>query len=98
MSFRHALRFAASTHTQVLVAAELLLLSANRQSFVDQNSEQPATKSAFVFELRRTARCYEPTILHGVSRPFRTAEHATCYEVEEPITARKPIIEYRRVL
>ena len=73
---------------------QVQVFAVNHQSFVDHNSKQPATKSAFVFEPRRIARCCEPTILHGIFRSFSTAEHTTCYEVEEPATAGEPSIEY----
>jgi hypothetical protein len=50
-----------------------------------------------VFELRRIAGCCEPAVLDGISRSFSTAEHTTCYEVKQPVTAREPRIEYCRV-
>ena len=72
----------------------VLAKTVNSKSLINEYSQEPAAKSSFVFEVRQFAGCSEPTIVYGEVGPFGTAEHATCDEVKQLATARKPFIKY----
>jgi|SRR6266404_3849933 hypothetical protein len=71
--------------------------SSSSQCFVDQNSEQPAPKSAFMIKVGRVLRGCESTIFDGLFRTFTAPKDSTGYEAEQTITAREPSIELRQV-
>ena len=55
---------------------------ANGQSLVDKNSDQPASKRAFIFEMRRIARCSLPAVLYCNQFFVLVAEQAASDEVQ----------------
>jgi hypothetical protein len=60
----------------------LSLVSAKKdQSLVDKNSEQPASKGAFIFKVRQLARCGPPAVLYGNSYCALIAEYTVSDEV-----------------
>ena len=60
----------------------IISLTDNHQSFVDENSYQPAAESSFVFESRWILRGCGPAVLDHIIRSLRTAEHTASEEVE----------------
>jgi hypothetical protein len=64
------------------------------QSFINENSEEPAAKCAFVFEARRMARSRAPTVFDSIVSLFGPTKNTTCNEVKQPVTPRESDSEY----
>jgi hypothetical protein len=65
----------------------------DKQSFVDQNPQQPAAESAFAYKPSRTTRGRNKAVFYSILGAFFGAEHARCYEVEQAAAATEPISE-----
>src|ERR1700741_1527420 len=74
------------------------LFSANHQSLIDQNPEQPTAKLAFIFKPQKVTRSSAPTTSYGFFRAFRTAKDTTCNEVKQPVAAPEPGIKHQLLL
>jgi hypothetical protein len=61
----------------------------DEQGFVNQNSEQPAAESAFVFKSRWMTRGRNKTVVHGTLGPFVATEHFACNEAKQSAAARE---------
>ena len=70
--------------------------SSNCHCLVQENSNQPAAKSAFLLELWGILRGSDAAILDCLFRPFTVLKNSTSHEVQQAITAREPRIELCR--
>jgi hypothetical protein len=70
--------------------------SPNCHCLVQENSNQPTAKSAFLLELWGMLRGPDATIFDSLFRAFTALKNATRYEVQQIITAREPSIEFCR--
>lgn len=75
-----------------------LVLAENVQGLINEDSQQPASKLAFVFELWRIPRCCQPAVVDRVVGSLGAAKNPGCNEVKQPVTAREPRVEYDAVL
>jgi hypothetical protein len=75
-----------------------MLLPANRKSFINKDSEQPAAKRALRFDAWRIPRGLPPAAFDSGVGSFRTAEHATRDQVQQAAAAAESDVKYFRVL
>jgi hypothetical protein len=66
-------------------------LAQNRQRFIDQDSRDPTTESAFVLEIRRIPRGDNPAVFDGIVRFFMCTEDAVRQEMKERVTPPQPL-------
>jgi hypothetical protein len=52
-----------------------LALAENEESFVDKNSDEPASKRTIIFNVWRIPRCRPPAVLHRKRCPFLIANY-----------------------
>src|SRR5271155_5267641 len=66
-------------------------LAQNRQRFIDQDSRDPTTESAFVLEIRRIPRGDNPAVFDGIAHSFMCTEDAVRQETKERVAPTKPL-------
>jgi hypothetical protein len=66
-------------------------LAQNRQCFIDQDSRDPTTESAFVREIWRIPRGDNPAVFDGIARSFVCTEDAVRQEMKERVAPPKAI-------
>jgi hypothetical protein len=71
-----------------------MALPENSQSFINEDPKQPAAKRALVFEVRRIPRGPQAAAFDDCVGSFRTAENATCDEVQQSTAPVKPGTKY----
>jgi hypothetical protein len=82
LSARHAAGLGNGVHDSVGRILFALALAKDGQSLVDENPDQPAPKSAFIFKVRRIARCCTPAVFNGNSCSFVIAQYTAGDEVK----------------